>query len=46
MIFRSERRLALTSEEIKSLSDNYVQAVACGGFAIEYDRANREREDP
>jgi hypothetical protein len=37
------RRLALTSSEIKSLPDNYAQAVASGAFAAEYDPANRER---
>jgi len=37
------RRLALTPQEIKSLPDNYAQAVASGGFAREYDAANRNR---
>src|SRR5712692_203818 len=37
------RRLALTSEEIKSLPDNYAQAVASGVFAREYDPTNRDR---
>jgi len=35
------RRLALTSEEIKSLPDNYAQAVASGDFAKEYDPTTR-----
>jgi hypothetical protein len=37
------RRLALTSSEIKSLLDNYAQAVASGAFAREYDPTNRDR---
>jgi hypothetical protein len=37
------RRLALSSNEIKSLPDNYAQAVASGAFAKEYDPANPER---
>jgi len=37
------RRLALTPAEIKSLPDNYAQAVASGAFAKEYDPADRER---
>jgi len=37
------RRLALTPEEIKSLPDNYAQAVASGAFAKEYDPSNRDR---
>jgi hypothetical protein len=37
------RRLALTPEEIKSLPDNYAQAVASGEFAREYDPAHRDR---
>ncbi len=37
------RRLALTSEEIRSLPDNYAQAVASGKFAKEYDPDHRER---
>jgi hypothetical protein len=31
------RRLALTQEQIKSLPDNYAQAVASGAFAAKYD---------
>jgi hypothetical protein len=31
------RRLALTPEQIKSLPDNYAQAVASGAFAAKYD---------
>jgi len=37
------RRLALTGEEIKSLPDNYAQAIASGAFARAYDPENRER---
>ena len=37
------RRLALTTGEIKSLPDNYAQAVTSGAFATEYDPANRNR---
>ncbi|MGH9703097.1 MAG: hypothetical protein ACRD4K_06955, partial [Candidatus Acidiferrales bacterium] len=37
------RRLELTASEIKSLPDNYAQAIASGEFEKEYDRANRER---
>jgi hypothetical protein len=37
------RRLALTPKEIKSLPDNYAQAVASGAFAREYDPANYDR---
>ncbi|MGA2075542.1 MAG: hypothetical protein ABSH52_18790 [Terriglobia bacterium] len=37
------RRLALTSDEIKSLPDNYTQAAASGAFAREYDPTNRDR---
>ena len=37
------RRLAMTSEEIKSLPDNYAEAIASGDFAKEYDPANRDR---
>jgi hypothetical protein len=37
------RRLALSPDEIKSLPDNYAQAVASGTFAKEYDSAQRER---
>lgn len=33
------RRIALTPDEIKSLPDNYAQAVASGAFAKEYDPA-------
>ncbi len=31
------KRLALTQEQIKSLPDNYAQAVASGAFATKYD---------
>lgn len=34
------RRIALTPQEIEVLPDNYAQAVATGGFAKAYDRAN------
>jgi hypothetical protein len=37
------RRLALTPEAVKSLPDNYAQALALGAFAREYDPANPER---
>jgi hypothetical protein len=37
------RRLALSPEEIRSLPSNFVQAVASGKFAAEYDPAHRER---
>lgn len=37
------RRLALSPEEIKSLPDNYKQAVASGGFAKEYDPAHPDQ---
>ncbi len=37
------RRLALTPAELKSLPDNYSQAVASGAFAKEYDPAVPER---
>jgi hypothetical protein len=37
------RRLALTSKEVKSLPDNYAEAVASGAFAKEYDPAHRDR---
>jgi len=37
------RRLALTANEIKSLPDNYAQAVASGAFATEYDLRDRDR---
>ena len=37
------RRLALTSDEIKLLPDNYTQAVASGAFAREYDPTHRDR---
>jgi hypothetical protein len=40
---RVMRRLALTREEIKSLPDNYAQAIASGAFAREYDSGNRDR---
>lgn len=36
------RRLALTPDEIKSLPDNYAQAVAAGAFAKAYDPAQPE----
>lgn len=37
------RRIAMKAEEIKSLPDNYAQAVASGAFAKEYDPANPDR---
>jgi len=37
------RRLALTPDEIKSLPDNYKQAVASGGFAKQYDPAHPDQ---
>jgi hypothetical protein len=37
------RRLALTPDEIKSLPDNYAQAVASGAFAKQYDPAQPEQ---
>jgi len=37
------RRLALTPEQIRSLPDNYAQAVASREFAKEYDPQHRER---
>jgi hypothetical protein len=37
------RRLALKPEEIKSLPDNYAQAVASGAFPAEYDPADPGR---
>jgi hypothetical protein len=37
------RRLALTSDEIKSLPETYTQALASGAFATEYDPAHKER---
>jgi len=37
------RRLALTPEALKSLPDNYAQAVASGAFAKEYDPTRREQ---
>ena len=37
------RRLALTKEQIKSLPDNYAQAVASGAFAPEYDPAQPQQ---
>lgn len=37
------RRLALTPEEIRSLPENYAQAVASGQFEKEYDPAHRDR---
>jgi hypothetical protein len=37
------RRLAMTSEQIKSLPDNYAEAIAAGEFAKEYDPAHRDR---
>jgi hypothetical protein len=37
------RRLALTPQEIRSLPDNYAQAVTSGAFAREYDPARRDR---
>ena len=35
------RRLSLTAEEIKSLRDNYKQAITSATFATEYDPADR-----
>ena len=35
--------MALTSKQIKSLPDNYTQAVASGNFAKTYDPAHRDR---
>jgi hypothetical protein len=37
------RRLALTKEQIKSLPDNYAQAVASGAFAAQYDPAQPQQ---
>ncbi len=37
------RRLALTQEQIKSLPDNYAQAVASGAFAAQYDPIQPQR---
>jgi hypothetical protein len=37
------RRFALTPDEIKSLPNNYTQAVASGTFAKEYDPAQPEK---
>jgi hypothetical protein len=37
------RRLALTPDEIKSLPDNYAQAVASGSLAKEFDPADPQR---
>jgi hypothetical protein len=37
------RRLALTPDEIKSLPDNYAQAIASGAFAKQYDPAHPEQ---
>ncbi len=37
------RRLALSPEEVKSLPDNYKQAVASGAFAKEYDPAHPDQ---
>jgi len=37
------RRIALTSEEIRSLPPSYAQAVASGEFAKEYDPEHRDR---
>lgn len=37
------RRLALSSDEIKSLPDNYKQAVTSAAFAMEYDPGNHEQ---
>ena len=37
------RRLALTKEQIKSLPDNYAQAVASGAFSAKYDPAHPEQ---
>lgn len=36
------RRLALTPEELRSLPNNYAQAVASGEFAKEYDPQHRD----
>jgi len=36
-------RLALTKEQIKSLPDNYAQAVASGAFSAQYDLAHPEQ---
>jgi hypothetical protein len=38
------RRLALSPEQIKSLPDNYKQAVASGAFANEYDPVHADRD--
>ena len=37
------RRLALTQKQIKSLPDNYAQAVASGAFAAQYDPAQPQQ---
>jgi hypothetical protein len=37
------KRLALTPEQIKSLPDNYAQAVASGAFATKYDPTQPEQ---
>ena len=37
------RRLALTTSQIKSLPDNYAQAVASGAFAAKYDPARPQQ---
>jgi hypothetical protein len=37
------RRLALTPEQLRSLPDNYAQAVASGEFSKEYDPEHRDR---
>jgi hypothetical protein len=37
------RRLALTKEQIKSLPNNYAQAVASGAFSAQYDPAHPEQ---
>ena len=37
------RRIALTSKQIKSLPDNYTQAIASGDFGKAYDPAHRDR---
>jgi len=37
------RRIALTPDEIRSLPDNYAEAVASGQFAKEYDPDHRDR---
>jgi hypothetical protein len=37
------RRLALTKEQIKSLPDNYAQAVASGVFSTQYDPIHPEQ---